>query len=92
MSVFKSPDPHQMKLFRVGVSAIDAERMWDFAQANHMHVHYVRSIKKECDNPDSTYNNIVYIYEFLMTPETYTAFALSVPITSSCIPKNIILE
>jgi len=69
-----------MKTFKVGVSATNAEKMWDFAQANHMHVHYIRSIKQECDNPIDTFNKTVYIYEFLMTPETYTAFALSVPV------------
>lgn len=67
-----------MRTFRVGLSVCNAEKMWDFAQANQLHVHFVRSTKKECNNP----NDILYIYEFLMTPETYTAFALSVPLVS----------
>lgn len=71
-----------MKTFQIGVSATNSEKMWDFAQANHMHVHYIRSIKKVCNNPTDTFNNTVYIYEFLMMPETYTAFALSVPVVS----------
>jgi hypothetical protein len=70
-----------MKTFRVGVSAINAEKMWDFAQANHMHVHFIHSVVAGGPgNPIDMFNKTVYVYEFLMTPETYTAFALSVPL------------
>jgi len=70
-----------MKKFQVGVSAINAEKMWDFAQANHVHVHFIRSIKHKY-NPVNIYDNSIFVYEFLMAPETYTAFALSVPVVS----------
>ena len=71
-----------MKRFRIGIGATNAEKMWDFARANQVHIHFVKSIKEECDNPIDTFNKTVYIYEFLMTPEAYTAFALSVPVVS----------
>jgi DNA-binding transcriptional regulator PaaX len=71
-----------MRTFKVGVSAVNAEKMWDFAQVNQVHVHFIRSISNACDNPIDTFNSTVYIYEFLMMPETYTAFALSVPLES----------
>lgn len=71
-----------MKIFQVGIRATNAEKMWDFAQANQMHVHYVRSIKQECDNSADDFSKTIYIYDFLMAPETYTAFALSVPVES----------
>jgi len=69
-----------MKTFKVGVSTTNAEKMWDFAQANHMHVHFVTTIQPHGDDHADVFNQTVYVYEFLMTPETYTAFALSVPL------------
>lgn len=66
-----------MRKFKVKIRAIDVEKMWDFAQTNHISIHYKRNIRE-----DSTdiFNNTIYTYELLMAPETYTVFALSVPV------------
>ena len=66
-----------MKKIRVNLNPINAEKMWNFAQVNRVHIHFIESLI-QIDN----FNQSIYVYELLMTPETYTAFALSVPVVS----------
>lgn len=71
-----------MKTFRVGLSAVNAEKMWDFVMANRILVHFIKTTKEEC-HPADDFNKTVYVYDLLMSPETYTAFALAVPLVAS---------
>ncbi len=66
-----------MKLIKFAVKALDAEKMWDFAQSHNVNFHFLTTI----DNINRSYS--LYIYEGYMTDETHLMFKLVVPTESA---------
>jgi hypothetical protein len=64
--------------YKFEICGIDnAELMWDFAMKNDVNIRSLKNIRHVQDVGDP-----YYMYEALMTKETYLAFRLTVPAIS----------
>jgi len=67
-----------MKKYRFTILGSNAERMWDFAMANQVNIHFVKT--KGMANNVST---DLYTYEGFMDKATFVAFCLTVQVEST---------
>lgn len=69
-----------MKFYQFSLTTLEAESMWDFAQANHVSFNFMRQTDIE-DGVDSLEAVLKRrnIYGGYMNEETYLVFRLTVP-------------
>lgn len=69
-----------MKTYQIGIRRVNIEKMWSFVQKNQRSILVQYHMTLVEDSIDSVQDNKIYVYRCYMLPETYTAFALSVPL------------
>lgn len=72
-----------MKTYQIGIRRANIEEMWRFVQKNqrNIHIQYHETLTE--DSTNSFQDGKIYVYRCYMYPETYTAFALSIPLITS---------